>query len=149
MAKKYRKLPGNTPFRTHTLLLGEHHLLYVHLQSFSEDYWRFSFEDIQAITLQKTNKIVFLSILLGTCTALSAYAFFSSYGIISDIFFLLSSIFLLFFFINLLAGQTCVCYLHTKAHPKKKLPSLRRLRSTKKAIRILKQEIEKHQGTLS
>ena len=142
ITKKYSKLPGNTFMRTHSLWIGEHHLLYVRSRSFYEDYWRFSFEDIQAVSLKKTHTSFLWAALFGIFAALFSLLYYNTHSTSS---FVLAIAFIVFFIINLMLGSTCVCYLHTEAQTRK-LPSLGRLKNAKKAIHLLKKEISKHQG---
>ena len=57
-AVPYRRLPGRgrTPLGSHSLWIGEDHLLLVELRGFTETYRRFYFRDVQAIILRRTDR---------------------------------------------------------------------------------------------
>jgi hypothetical protein len=144
--QKYKKLPGNTLMRTHSLWIGEHHLLYVRSRMFYEDYRRFAFKDIQSISIQKNNMFALWSFIFGICGASCVAITSTAEGLGATIFSILTGLFSLFLLINFLLGITCVCYLRTAVQPKRKLPSLRRFHKTRKALHLLVKEIEKNQS---
>ncbi|WP_150107372.1 hypothetical protein [Pedosphaera parvula] len=146
--KEYKKLPGiSAPgiFVYSKLYLAKDHLLRVSNIGFSEDYKRFFFKDIQAITLRKTATAKIISYVLAGLIALLATAaiLFSGDGTI-----LYSSIggfFLIILVINLLRGATCVCTLKTAVQIET-LGSLGRLPRARKVLARLQPLIAQAQG---
>jgi hypothetical protein len=161
---KYRRLPGwgirregliGLGAARNSLWLGPDHLLSVDRVWMNEEYKRFYFRDIQAITVQKTNTSTSWNWVLATLGVGSAalfgllasqaistdrVGFFIAGGIIAGIWFLS-------LLINLLRGTSCICRLRT-AVQNEKLPSLGRVGSARKAIAVLKPLIEETQGSL-
>jgi hypothetical protein len=65
----------------------------------------------------------------------------------SGFFFIITGLFFLLFMVNLFRGPTCVCHIMTPIQTVK-LPALRRIRNTKKAMAQLRSLIEGAQGIL-
>jgi hypothetical protein len=154
----YKRLPGKgarkgriitPPFSRCSLYLGDDHILAVDNHSFSEDYRRFYFADIQAIITRKTRGGAVWSIVLAFMIACSlAAALFLEKESIRIFSWSLSGAFLAILLINILRGPSCICHILT-AVQEDQLPSLHRLRLALRVIDILRLAIEKVQGRLS
>lgn len=139
-----------------SLWLSADHLLQVEGTRFSEDYKRFYFKDIKAVTLRRTptwgrtNWICLgLAILvMGLFAAFAVHAAPNDRGPFLVIGICIAAIFLLFGFINLLLGPTCVCHLLT-AVQQEELPSLKRLRRARKVLNRIREAVESTQGKLT
>lgn len=160
--KPYVKLPGRgvrgrIASATYTSLwMGADHLMQVVGTRFSEDYKRFYFKDIKAIIIRRTRAWATTSwILLGIAVlfmgifgALAANAgrsdregFLITGGCIAGFFLFIAAI-------NLLLGPTCVCHLRTPVQ-EEELPSLKRLRTARKALQRIRVAVEAVQGPLA
>jgi hypothetical protein len=160
-AKGYRRLPGrgsrNEGWLTVTatssrLYLGDDHLFCVDRSTFFEDYRRFYFGDIQAITLRKTDRGKIWNAVLGVLcglSAISALIFSSGISEIAAMFFAaFAGLCLVLLGLNVARGPTCKCHLLT-AVQMEVLPSLNRLRVANRALALLRPMIEQAQGTLA
>src|SRR2546422_5012354 len=157
--KEYRRLPGRGMRRQgmvsavrviSTVWLGKDHLLCIDSTGgYAEDYKRFYFRDIEAIIVRKTDRWHFSSLILGTLFLVPALIGLGVSGIGWRIFwFVFAGTFFLLFAPNWLRGPTCVCHLRTAVQTEE-LPSLRRLRTARKVIGIVKPLIEQAQGTVA
>jgi hypothetical protein len=155
--REYQRLPGSslrTGFLTvrgirQSLWLGDDHLLRISCSGYSEDYKRFYYRDIQAIITQKTQRGGILTIVFASLAVLTA-AVFTPIGINTGrtafvIGTILFGIFIIPLVINVALGPTCVCHLCT-AVQMELLRSLRRLRTARAAIRLLRPLVEQAQG---
>ena len=148
--KEYRRLPGRSGNLVgySTLWLGPDHLLSLTRTSFSEQYKRFYFRDVQSITIRKTDRRMVWSLILGGLTGL--FALIATRP--NEVAWLLGGMCVVIFFssflINWLRGPTCVSHLRTAVQTEK-LPSLSRIRTASKVIRTLIPRIEEAQGRLS
>lgn len=160
--KEYQKLPGQGT-RSLALVVSERsrlwlatdHILYVVNQAYSERYRRFYFRDIQAIVVCKTRTGLITNIVLLALIglfALAATGFLVSKSNdlepIGGVFLFLGFILLVALGVNLMRGPTCVCKLQTAVQTEE-LPSLGRLWTARKVLRILKPKIEEAQGVLA
>lgn len=154
--KEYIKLPGkgrkrgiSSLFIRNKALLyqAKDHLLCVYNNVFAEDYKRFYFKDIQAITICRTNKWFVHNIILGLCTALLLLMTISFEDVAFIVFSVITGAFLLSLIINWLKGPTCISSLYT-AVSKEELPSLNRLKTAEKVLNRLRLSIETAQGKL-
>lgn len=154
--KEYIKLPGKGRKRgisslfirnSAKLYQAKDHILCVYNNVFAEDYKRFYFKDIQAITICRTNNWIVRNIILGLCTALLLLMTISFEGIALIIFSVITGEFLLWLIINWLRGPTCISNLYT-AVSKEELPSLNRLKTAEKVLNKLRLAIETAQGKL-
>lgn len=160
--KPYVKLPGRgvrgwvASVSYTSLWMGADHLLQVEGTRISEDYKRFYFKDIKAIIVRRTRKWATTNwILLGL-----AVLFFGLFGVIAfnvapsdrEGFLIaggcIAGFFLLIVLINLLLGPTCVCHLRTPVQ-EEELPSLKRVRTARKALRRIREAVEAVQGPLT
>ncbi len=147
--RRYRRLPGRpfTAFRRDSLWLAEDHLLSVQSNRFAEDYRRYYFRDVQAITIHRTAPVSPWVYLTGAVAALL---------LAPGLFFEFQNAFLWFSGGMVLAltlaliglGPTCACYIQT-AVSRDRLGSLRWVRAAEKALRILQPRIEEVQGPLT
>jgi hypothetical protein len=138
-----------------SLWLGKDHVLAIDSSGYTETYKRFYFQDIQAITIRHTNRrkvwnwvlalplVIFLAIWV---SAVISSGGASMGGIIAGtIFALLWGVPLL---INNLRGPTCACQLRTAVQVED-LPSLCRLRKTRRILDRLRPLIAQAQGQLA
>jgi len=140
--KEYQRLPGRGTRRgpflqavatSSRLWLGRDHLLMVDWMGYSEDYKRFYFRDIQAITLTQTNRgrarnIICAAIVLPTAlfAAMSGPVAAIAWGTVAGLFGLI-------LLANVARGPTAVCHLRTAVQTEE-LPSLNRVRRARKVI---------------
>lgn len=156
MARKeqeYKGLPGNgwsiaiVQYNSR-LYLAKDHLLRVNASSFSENYRRFYFTDIQGIVVSQTNGRIIWSVvnavLLGIFL-LSAISVDEIWGWV--VFGSLAMVFAILFIVNLLRGPTCRVLIQTRVGLEP-LASLRRISLARRAIEILKTQIQAVQGDL-
>ncbi len=147
MSKKsmYKKIKGTSRLGSNALYRGDNHLLSCNSTSFSEEYLRFYYKDIQSIITRKTStgKIINICLILALILFLFP-AFFSpgAWGVV------LSSIIFIFLVINVLSGPTAVCYIQTLVQTAK-LSSVKRVKSAEKVLSQVKPLIENSQGTVS
>lgn len=149
---RYRRLPGRPAAlrlfsRTSSVLwLGDDHLLQVEVALYTEHYRRFSYGDIQAILLRGTARGLVSSFISGVLAAVSGWLAWSAedpgtrYVLVG-----LAALCLVVLAINLAFGKTCRCQLQTAAGPHP-LSSLSRLRTARKALRLLTEKVEAAQG---
>lgn len=132
-----------------SLWLGEDHLLCVETSGWTENYRRFFFRDIQAITLQKTNTyllanavLIPLALLFGFLAILAADPVGSS--ILGGIA-LLPGIPMV---VNLVRGPTCRCRIRT-ALQEEELSALANIRKARAVIQQIRARIAEVQGTMT
>src|SRR5688572_1401996 len=148
--REYRRLPGRarTVMGSIGLWQGKDHLLLCSSTSFSQDYRRFYYSDIQVITVRRTVtrevRSIFLVALAGVF-GLIAFQF-QDWG--RDVLGALAGFLLFFALVDWLRGPTCVCHLRT-AIQTMHLSSLNRLRTARKTMARLKPLIYEAQGTLT
>ncbi|MBE9503779.1 MAG: hypothetical protein IME96_06355 [Proteobacteria bacterium] len=155
--KEYFKLPGRGLKRGSILLVlgirarlwrGKDHVLSVLNYRFTEEYKRFYFNDIQAITIFKTRRSMIWNtffLLIAILFVLLAMKFDEGWPVFFGI---LAAIFIISLAVNLLLGPTCITHIHT-AVSKEELPSLGRLKTAIKTVKMLKPFIERTQGKLN
>lgn len=134
-----------TRLSTGSLWLAADHLLSIDSGHFIENYRRFYFRDIQAITIEKTKTWTIWNYILGVAvfiTLVSAIVdlpkgpssqWSGTDGVAAIIFGGFATLFGIFLVIHLLLGPTCKCYLRTAVQIEE-FPSLRRLRKTRKIL---------------
>lgn len=161
-SKPYSKLPGRgrrgSIFTTGytSLWIGADHLMQVEETRMSEDYKRFYFKDIKAIIVRRTRSWAITNwILLGLAVLFMALfgvgavnavpsdrtAFLMVGGGIAGVFLFLA-------LINSLLGPTCICHLRTPVQ-QEQLPSLKRMRTARKALKRIREAVEAVQGPLT
>jgi len=141
----YRRLPGvkRNPFRKATLWIASDHILSVNSFRFTDEYRRYYLKDIQAIILRQTSGSTAVS------KAISAVAMLGLLAIVitrrQSLALAIPATLLLAGFIILRSlGPTCACHVIT-AVSRDKLPSLYRLRTAEKTLRIIQPLIEEAQ----
>ncbi|NIO10223.1 MAG: hypothetical protein GTO40_20345 [Deltaproteobacteria bacterium] len=152
---EYQSLPGSgirsgrffavAPTRSR-LWLAKDHLLCVDNDHFTENYRRFYYKDIQAISIRKTYRWETWSILLVVLALLTA-------GLAhllgdSTLLWTVEGVFCVFLVINLLRGPSCMCHLYTQVHTEE-LSSLGRLKNALRTREHLIPRIQSVQGSLS
>lgn len=155
---EYVKLPGRGPrskglvsHSSFTLWVGPGHLLQIESHGgYTEDYKRFYFRDIQAITVRQTQTAAIwttiLAVTAGTFGLIAwsvreqpiAFAVLCSFASLAGV----------CLAVNAARGATSVCHLKT-AVQLNELPSLRRLRTARKTLAILQPLIEQAQGSFN
>jgi hypothetical protein len=139
----YRRLPGtgSGAFEQFKLYEGPDHLLLVASSGYTENYKRFYFRDIQAITVRDSagGKVWngvwgFLTFLAAVIALQVSDVAFVVWSIIAGVFFLLLAL-------NFGRGPTCVCQIQTAVQTRA-LPPLNRLRRAQKLIAQLRPVIE-------
>jgi hypothetical protein len=132
-----------------SLWLGKDHLLCIDTTGYTENYKRFYFRDIQAFIVHKTDRYKWWSLILGVLAAgclLSAA--FSSGTVLKIILGIVGALFSLIFLVNVALGQSSACQVRTAVQIEE-LPSLNRLRQTRKAMARLRPLIVAAQGALT
>jgi len=138
-----------------SLWLGKDHLLCIDSTGYGEDYKRFYFRDIQAVTLVATKRRWIWNWVLGAPTALCVIWWsihFASASSVPPGDVILASGMIAFFalplLINNLLGPSCACQLRTAVQTED-LPSLSRLRRSRKVMDRLRPLIAAAQGQLA
>ena len=136
-----------------SLWLGEDHLLLADSIGYSENYKRFFFRDIQAITIRKTKTRLVWNIVLGALLALSGLIIWTSASAWRDIgttiaVSIVLAIFGIPLLLNNLFGPTCACEIRTAVQTES-LPSLNRVPKTKKVMNRIRPLIIAAQGQLT
>jgi hypothetical protein len=146
----YRRLPGTGTgaFERVKLYLGPDHLLMVSSSGYTENYKRFYFRDIQAITLCKSLRGQVWNGIWGFLTFLSAIIVLQVGAAVLVVWSIITGIFLLLLGINLGIGPTCVCRIQTAVQTRP-LASLNRVRSARKVLTELRALIETSQDPIS
>jgi hypothetical protein len=148
---RQRNLFGVVSTSRSSLWLGPDHLLCVDYNGFAESYKRFYFRDIQAITVRETRRrTIWNSVLtapLVIClTGLMAHAFPPGEHIGGIIGWSIPTlIFFVPFVFNNILGTACATQLRTAVQTEE-LPSLRRVRKTRKVLDRIRPLIAAAQG---
>ena len=133
--KEYERLPGRGMRRGailqvvatfSRLWLGKDHLLLVDSNGFVETYKRFSFRDVQAVTLTRTTRRAILNAISLSCAVLCGLFILLGNEVVTVVSGGLAALLVLLAVINSLRGPTCRCHL-TTAVQTDELPSLRRV----------------------
>ena len=141
----YRRLPGarRRLLRKATLWLSSDHILAVDSRRFTEEYKRYYFKDIQAIIVTQmstaTSRTIDLAFLVSFAVLVLIAWRVESRGT-----FVVTGLVLLGYLIHKLLGPMCSCHLIT-AVSSDKLPSLTRVRSAAKALRMIQPLVEQSQ----
>ena len=131
------------------LWLGSDHLLCVETEGFNENYRRFYFRDIQAITLRRTKSSLVFGLLTGLLTALLVLALIAVNDDAGKVFLaILGGVSAIPFFMNLIYGPTCICELRTAVQTEN-VPSLSRVRRARKVLDRIRPLIAEAQGQLT
>jgi len=156
----YKRLPGWGPRRTGLfsgvgtrcrLYLGRDHILAVDSHWLSEDYKRFYFSDIQAIVTRKTKRWIgeaVVVVLVAACMTGFSLLLLGRSRPMGGFWMGLSLMLVLYLIYHLLRGPTCACHVVT-AIQEDLLPTVNRLRISRKVVPLLKSAVEQAQGTLN
>jgi len=138
--------------RRSSLWLGDDHLLLVESAFFVETYKRFFFRDIQTITMRKTDARKIWNWILGMFLFVSGLLILAIPGDANTAKIVLGIIVLTIFgiplLLNNLFGPTCACQIRTAVQTEN-LPSLRRVRQTRKVLDKIRPLIVAAQGEIS
>ncbi len=141
----YRRLPGakRRPLRKATLWLSSDHILAVDSHRFTEEYKRYYFKDIQAIIVTQiaatTDRTIDLAVIIVVVfLALVAWRIESRATAVT------TGLVLFGYLIHKALGPICSCHLIT-AVSSDKLPSLNRVRTAQKALRMIQPLVEQAQ----
>jgi hypothetical protein len=158
--QKYKRLTREcTPLQLkvafsarYSLWLGDDHLLQVESAFYTESYKRFFFRDIQAITIRKTDARKIWNWILGAFLLVSALLILMlphdadvAKIVLGCIVLTILGIPLL---LNNLFGPTCACQIRTAVQTEN-LPSLRRVRQTRKVLDKVRPLIVSVQGEVT
>jgi len=153
--KEFIKLPGKRiltlGFARNSLWLGKDHLLHVINRGYTEEYRRFYYRDIQAILVRETSIGKTFSIILGIIAGVSLFFLalgwfvwkWETFALIPMA--IAAFLWIVLFLVQIASGPTCICHLRT-AVQFEHLPSLRRVRTARKAIAMLRHRVEAVQG---
>ena len=136
-----------------SLWLAQDHLLSIRSNRFIEEYKRFYFRDIQALTIRKTRRRqlwnIVLCLLMLICVGLFMSQMTQS-GFSRDLWpwFVLLALVGVPLLINNLRGPSCTCYIRTAVQVEE-LPSLNRLRKVHKIVQRIRPLITAAQGELT
>lgn len=129
-----------------SLWLAKDHLLCIDTNGYTENYKRFYFRDIQAVSLRKTQRALVGNIVLGGCAALFGIGALSVGVAGFDIvLWIVTGLLLLLLGLNILGGSSCVCQLKTAVQTEE-LPALNRVRRARKILKRIRPFIEEAQG---
>ena len=137
------------------LWLGKDHLLCVETEGYTESYKRFYFRDLQAITIRRTKRARYWTIVLSILAlpfAIASIALFArqqSGDVPAGIFWSVAAVlFVVPLVINLVRGPTCACQLRTAVQTED-VPSLSRVRRARKVLNRIRPLIAEAQGQLA
>jgi hypothetical protein len=124
-------------------------LLCIDSSGFTETYKRFYFRDIQAFTVRQTNWWMIWGAIFSVPFVLFASISLANYSdpTVMWIFGIVAALFALALVLDVAAGPSCACYLHT-AVQSEQLPSLNRVRRARKVMAHLRPLIAQAQGQL-
>ncbi len=147
--KKYNRLPGKKRglLGYNTLWLGPDHMLAVVDRTFAEDYKRFYYRDIQAVTIRKIESFKIVATIIAAVSSLLVLFTFFFKEPWSIFFGVMSGVFFFGLIMYLIAGASYECYIKTAVQIEK-LPSIFRLKTYEKVMNLLRPMIEEAQGTM-
>jgi len=139
-----------------SLWLGKDHLLCIETSNYVENYKRFYFRDIQAVTIVDSKRRVTWNWVLGSITAicLTGWIYGVSQSTPGDrlpgfiVGAMITSLFAVPLLINNLLGPTVTCYIRTAVQTEE-LSSLKRLRRARKVLARIRPLIIQAQGQLN
>lgn len=146
----YQRLPGKKKgfiIGRHTLWRSTDHLLHIYARWGVEDYKRFYFKDIQAISTCKTGVGRIQNIIIGALAGLFGIFALTSGGAWSLFHTIIAAVILLILMINVFKGPTCETVLMTAVQTEK-LYSLHRLNTAQAVMDQLRSIIVRHQGRI-
>jgi len=157
---EYVRLPGRGGHGTVitsgrcTLWMGADHLLLVESNGFTEDYKRFYFRDIKAILI-RPRMALWRGVNWVLAASLAVFAVFFAVmthrvgpldrtaWIVAGV--IVTAVFLVILLLSLFFGPTCACHLRTGVQ-QQAIPSLKRLKVARKALKKIRPAIEAVQG---
>lgn len=149
--KTYKRLPGkkkNIVVGLYTLYQGPDHLLMIFSRFGNEDYKRFYYTDIQAISTRKTSSGMIQNIIIAAIGILFGLFLLSDNEASVAIGAVMAAIFGIFLLINALRGPTCETLIQTAVQTERLYP-LNRLRTANKVMGRLRPLITRAQGQLT
>jgi len=146
----YRRLPGtgSSAFEQVKLYQGPDHLLLVASSGYNENYKRFYFRDIQAITVRASARGKVWNAIWGLLTLSAAAIALQVGGVAFVVWSIIAGIFFILLAVHFAFGPTCICQIQTAVQTRP-LPSLNRLRRARKVIARLRPIIEGAQEPMS
>ncbi|MFB3904791.1 MAG: hypothetical protein ACE15E_15170 [Acidobacteriota bacterium] len=152
--QSYRRLSWSKPTLLGSLSLweGSDHFVQIEVLAFSETHRRFYFEDIKAFTIRRTSRGLWLHLLFGSFTivtaAITLWLFLAGYasgGALAWLAIGVPSGFALGWMIHLALGPTCACHVVTPVQ-NTRLGALGRIRSARKTVSYLARRAQTAQG---
>jgi hypothetical protein len=132
-----------------SLWLGPDHLLSIDSTGYTEEYKRFYYRDIQAITIRRTSRRGIGGLLImPPLFIFSLLTVFVNEPGLQIFFGIIAGVLGLMLVYNFAAGPTTVCYLRSAVQTEE-LPAMNRLRRARKALARLQPLIAAAQGELS
>ena len=146
----YHRLPGtgSSAFEQVKLYQGPDHLLLVASSGYNENYKRFYFRDIQAITLRASIRGKVWNGVWIFLTFLAAVIALQVSGVAMVVWSMIAGTFFILLAVHFGFGPTCICQIQTAVQTRP-LPSLNRLRRAQKVIARLRPIIEGAQEPIS
>ncbi len=153
-SQNYRRLSGSrtTLLGSVSLWEGADHFVQIEVLAFSETHKRFYFQDIKAFTIRRTTRGLWLHLLFGIITVVTAaitlWTFASGYssgGVLDWLAVLVPSCFALAWLVHLALGPTCACHVMTPVQ-NARLGALARTRRARKVLAYLARRAQTSQG---
>lgn len=152
--KEYKRIGGRGArrrqfFTRNTLWIGGDHLLQVENTGYTEEYKRFYFRDIQGIIVQKDNRFLHWSLVLGGLLAVCIAFIIGINEETGKIIFGWAAVPLFVaLLVNLIKGPSCYTRIKT-AVQEEEVPAFRRVWKTQKALANIRELISTAQGSMS
>ena len=146
----YRRLPGKgvSTFQYVRLYQATDHVLQVLSTGYNENYRRFYFRDIAAITIQKTHLGKICNGVFGFLAAAFGLPAFDMTGAAAIYMWSIAGFFGVLLLGNMALGPTCACYLRTAVQTER-LHSVSRIDAARRLIKRIRPRIEAVQGSLA
>lgn len=147
----YKRLPGkkkNLVVGYYTLYQGPDHLLMIFSRFGYEDYKRFYYTDIQAISTRKTTTAMIQNIIMAAMGLLFGLNLMSDNEVNVTIGAIMAGLFCILLFINIMRGPTSETFIQTAVQTEK-LHSLHRLRTALKVMGRIRPLVINSQGQLT
>ncbi|MHC4561211.1 MAG: hypothetical protein ACYS8X_00385 [Planctomycetota bacterium] len=145
--KQYRRFPrlSRRPHASHTLWLGDDHVLLVNSTFVTERYSRISYDEIRAVTIRRTTGAIWCGGVFGVLIVLFGLIAASVGSPAWSLILLVAA--LVLFLWNLVLGHSCACRVYTSigAHP---VRALFRLKYARQFVRAISQRIYEVQSPL-
>jgi len=153
---KYRRLPGKKRgFGSwRTLWMGDDHLLAVNSNGYAEEYTRYYYKDIKAVIVRRTSARGVWNGVLAAALGVSilplfAFVVYGTYppGTLASVCFT-APLLLTLLLVNTLRGPCCRCHILMPLGASE-LPTLRRVRTARRILELLRPQITERQGTMA